>query len=73
VFVLLLAIASYLIRIPLPVGKSLLTFSSPAYFLQYIGFFIPGVSGLRTPGLNLGCGDVLYHDCIFSAGSLSIL
>jgi glucan biosynthesis protein C len=47
VFILALALASYLIRIVLPMGKSLLGFPSLAYLPQYISFFLLGVLGAR--------------------------
>jgi glucans biosynthesis protein C len=46
-FVLLLAIASYLIRIPLPLGKYVISFPSLAYLPQYLSFFVLGTIAAR--------------------------
>jgi glucan biosynthesis protein C len=43
VFVLALALASYLLRIVMPLGKYLFSFPSLAYLPQYISFFIIGI------------------------------
>jgi glucan biosynthesis protein C len=42
VFILALALASYLLRIVMPLGKYLFSFPSLAYLPQYISFFIIG-------------------------------
>ncbi len=52
VFVLALALASYLIRIPLPLGTywpqtGVINFPSLAYFPQYLSFFIIGIIASR--------------------------
>jgi glucan biosynthesis protein C len=43
VFILALALASYLLRIVLPFGRYLLGFPSLAYFPQYFSFFFIGI------------------------------
>ena len=59
VFVIILAISSYLIRIPLPLGKYALGFPSLAYLPQYLSFFILGTiatrgNWLRTISSSMG-------------------
>jgi peptidoglycan/LPS O-acetylase OafA/YrhL len=59
VFVLVLALASYLIRIVLPLGKYALSFPSLAYLPQYLSFFIIGIiayhrNWLRTIPSRMG-------------------
>lgn len=43
VFILALALASYLLRIVMPLGRYLFSFPSLAYLPQYISFFIIGI------------------------------
>jgi glucan biosynthesis protein C len=50
--VFILALASYLIRIVLPLGKYLLHFPSLAYLPQYVSFFILGVVAYRRDWLR---------------------
>jgi len=52
VFVLALALTSYLIRIPLPFTKYVWSFPSLAYLPQYISFFILGTMALRRGWLR---------------------
>jgi glucan biosynthesis protein C len=52
VFILVLALASYAIRIVLPLGKALLGFPSLAYLPQYLSFFLLGVLGARRNWLQ---------------------
>ena len=42
-FVLLLALASYLVRIVTPIGKIVLDFPTLAYISQYLSFFVLGI------------------------------
>ncbi|MCB0163538.1 MAG: acyltransferase family protein, partial [Anaerolineae bacterium] len=46
-FILALALASYLIRIVIPLGQSVLGFPTLAYFPQYLSFFILGIVAAR--------------------------
>jgi Acyltransferase family len=57
-FILVLALASYLIRIVLPLGKSMLGFPSLAYFPQYISFFLLGILGVRDNWLRIIPGSM---------------
>ena len=43
VFILVLALTSYLLRIVMPLGKYLFSFPSLAYLPQYVSFFIIGI------------------------------
>jgi glucan biosynthesis protein C len=52
VFILGLALVSYLIRIVLPLGKYALDFPSLAYLPQYLSFFIIGVVASRRDWLR---------------------
>jgi peptidoglycan/LPS O-acetylase OafA/YrhL len=47
IFILALATASYLVRIIIPIGKSLLEFPTLAYLPQYISFFVLGTVAYR--------------------------
>lgn len=47
VFVLALALASYLMRIVIPIGTEVLGFPTLAYLPQYLSFFVVGVIALR--------------------------
>jgi len=47
-FVLVLALASYLVRIVVPMGKSVLGFPTLAYLPQYLSFFVLGIIASRT-------------------------
>jgi glucan biosynthesis protein C len=58
VFVLALALASYLIRIVLPMGKGLLGFPSLAYLPQYLSFFLLGILGARRRWLQIVPGSM---------------
>jgi peptidoglycan/LPS O-acetylase OafA/YrhL len=46
-FILALALASYLVRIAVPMGKEVLDFPTLAYLPQYLGFFILGTIAFR--------------------------
>ena len=46
-FILALALASYLIRIVVPLGKSVLNFPTLAYLPQYLSFFVIGAIASR--------------------------
>jgi glucan biosynthesis protein C len=46
-FVLVLALASYLIRIVLPLGTYVMSFPTLAYLPQYLGFFVVGTVAYR--------------------------
>jgi glucan biosynthesis protein C len=52
IFILLLATASYLIRIILPLGQYVLFFPTIGYFPQYISFFLIGVAAFRGDWLR---------------------
>jgi len=52
-FVLVLAFATYLTRIIIPISTYILFFPSLAYFSQYISFFILGIIAFRRDWLNL--------------------
>jgi glucan biosynthesis protein C len=52
VFVLALALASYLIRIVWPLGKYVLSFPSLAYLPEYLSFFILGTIAVRRDWLH---------------------
>jgi glucan biosynthesis protein C len=52
VFTLALALASYLVRIVLPLGKYVLGFPSLAYLPQYLSFFILGAVASRRDWLR---------------------
>jgi glucan biosynthesis protein C len=47
IFILALALVSYLIRIIVPIGKSVLDFPTLAYFPQYLSFFVLGTVASR--------------------------
>ena len=47
IFILLLALVSYLVRIIIPLGRTILDFPTLAYLPQYISFFIVGVLAFR--------------------------
>jgi glucan biosynthesis protein C len=47
IFVLMLALASYLIRIPVPIDKYMLGFPTLAYLPQYLSFFCIGIVASR--------------------------
>jgi glucan biosynthesis protein C len=57
-FVLVLALASYLIRIVLPLGKSLLGFPTLGYLPQYLSFFVLGIIGARRNWLQIVPGTM---------------
>jgi glucan biosynthesis protein C len=46
-FVLALAVASYLVRMIIPLGKSVLGFPTLAYLPQYLGLFVLGIVAYR--------------------------
>jgi hypothetical protein len=46
-FILALALASYLVRIVVPLGKSVLNFPTLAYLPQYLSFFVIGTIASR--------------------------
>ena len=46
-FILALALASYLVRIVVPLGKSVLNFPTLAYFPHYLSFFVIGTIASR--------------------------
>jgi glucan biosynthesis protein C len=56
VFILALALVSYLVRIVVPMGKDVLGFPTLAYLPQYLSFFVVGIVAFRhnwfrtTPG-----------------------
>jgi glucan biosynthesis protein C len=47
IFILALAVVSYLVRIVVPIGKSVLDFPTLAYLPQYLSFFIVGAIAYR--------------------------
>jgi peptidoglycan/LPS O-acetylase OafA/YrhL len=47
IFILALALASYLVRIVIPMGKEILDFPTLSYLPQYLGFFIVGIVAYR--------------------------
>ena len=47
VFIMVLAIASYLVRIVIPLGKDIFNFPTLAYIPQYLSFFILGIIASR--------------------------
>jgi glucan biosynthesis protein C len=57
-FILALALASYLIRIVLPMGKSVLGFPTLAYLPQYLSFFVLGIIGARRNWLQIVPGSM---------------
>jgi glucan biosynthesis protein C len=58
VFILGLALAGYLIRIVLPLGKPLYGFPTLAYFPQYLSFFVLGILGTRRNWLKTVPGSM---------------
>lgn len=52
VFILVLALASYLVRIYIPIGQDLLGFPTLAYLPQYLSFFIVGMVASRRDWLR---------------------
>jgi glucan biosynthesis protein C len=52
VFILVLALTSYLIRIVWPLGKYVLSFPTVAYLPQYLSFFILGTFAVRRDWLH---------------------
>jgi glucans biosynthesis protein C len=52
VFVVALAVASYLVRTIVPIGKSVLDFPTLAYLPQYLSFFILGAIAFRRGWLE---------------------
>lgn len=46
-FILALALANYLVRIVVPIGKSVLNFPTLAYLPQYLSFFVTGTIASR--------------------------
>jgi len=52
IFVLALALVSYLLRIYIPLGKSILQFPTLAYLPQYLSFFIIGTVAYRRDWLR---------------------
>jgi len=52
-FILIIAIVNYLIRIIIPINKYILFFPSLAYLPQYVSFFILGIISYRQKWLNL--------------------
>jgi glucan biosynthesis protein C len=52
VFILALALASYLVRFVIPIGKSVLDFPTLAYFPQYLSFFVIGAVASRRNWLQ---------------------
>ena len=52
VFILALALASYLVRMVIPLGRSVLGFPTLAYLPQYLGFFILGTVAFRRDWLR---------------------
>jgi glucan biosynthesis protein C len=52
IFILALALVSYLVRIVAPLGKYILHFPSLAYFPQYLSFFILGTVAYRRDWLR---------------------
>lgn len=53
IFTLLLAGASYLMRIVVPMGKTVLDFPTLAYLPQYLTFFILGIVASRRAGSEI--------------------
>ncbi len=53
VFILVLALAGYLVRIVMPLGKYLFSFSSLAYLPQYISFFVIGIVAFHGNWLRM--------------------
>jgi glucan biosynthesis protein C len=51
-FILLLALTSYLVRIIIPLGKSVAGFPTLSYLPQYISFFIIGIVAVRYDWLG---------------------
>lgn len=51
-FILLLAVASYLLRIVVPMGKTVLGFPTLSYLPQYLGFFVLGANASRRGWLR---------------------
>ena len=47
IFILALALVSYLVRIPWPLGTYVISFPSLAYLPQYLGFFCLGILAYR--------------------------
>jgi peptidoglycan/LPS O-acetylase OafA/YrhL len=48
IFILALALVSYLVRIVIPIGKSVLEFPTLAYLPQYLSFFVVGTVASRV-------------------------
>jgi peptidoglycan/LPS O-acetylase OafA/YrhL len=47
IFILVLAMVSYLVRVVIPIGKSVLDFPTLAYLPQYLSFFVMGAVAYR--------------------------
>ena len=82
VFILALALASYLIRMVIPLGKSVLGFPTLAYLPQYLCFFVLGTIAFRRdwfrtlPGSMGAVGFIaamIATVALFSVGFLSFL
>ena len=82
IFILALALGSYLIRIIIPIGKSVLDFPTLAYLPQYLSFFVLGVIAsrhhwLRALSSSMGIvgfvAALLATVFLFSIGFLSFL
>ena len=52
IFIIVLAVVSYLVRIAIPLGKSILHFPTLAYLPQYLSFFIIGMVAYRRDWLR---------------------
>ncbi|MCO6450907.1 MAG: acyltransferase family protein [Caldilineales bacterium] len=53
IFILALAVVTYLTRIVIPIGKSILDFPTLAYLPQYLSFFVLGIIGYRRDWLRI--------------------
>jgi len=82
VFILALALISYLVRMYIPIGKSVLGFPTLAYLPQYISFFVIGTIAYRRDWLRKLPGKMGFVGFVvamvatltlFSLGFLSFL
>jgi Acyltransferase family len=73
IFILLLAAASYLIRIIVPMGRTILNFPTISYLPQYISFFLIGVIAFHNDWLRKLSSSMAKRVCIVALLATCIL
>jgi glucan biosynthesis protein C len=68
VFILALAVTSYLIRIPIPIDKAIAGFPTLGYFPEYLSFFCIGVLAARGNWLRTIPGSMGKWGLVVAAG-----